>query len=235
MALFAISDLHLSLGGEKPMDIFGSEWADHHLKIKENWGKIVSDDDVVILGGDLCWAMKLEDAQQDFAFVHQLPGKKVLFKGNHDYWWQSYSKVVRALPESLYAVQNNYFAYENGIAICGTRGWTIPGEYSTELDGKIFKREKMRLELSLGQAQNDGYEKFIVTLHYPPFIRYEEDEGFAEIMKKYNVKICLYGHLHGADHQRAYTGEQEGISYYFISCDYLGFKPLRLDLVNIWG
>jgi predicted phosphohydrolase len=235
MALFAISDLHLSLGGEKPMDIFGSEWADHHLKIKENWGKIVSDDDVVILGGDLCWAMKLEDAQQDFAFVHQLPGKKVLFKGNHDYWWQSYSKVVRALPESLYAVQNNYFAYENGIAICGTRGWTIPGEYSTELDGKIFKREKMRLELSLGQAQNDGYEKFIVTLHYPPFIRYEEDEGFAKIMKKYNVKICLYGHLHGADHQRAYTGEKEGIKYYFISCDYLGFKPLRLDLVNIWG
>lgn len=235
MALFAISDLHLSLGGEKPMDIFGSEWADHHLKIKENWGKIVSDDDVVILGGDLCWAMKLEDAQQDFAFVHQLPGKKVLFKGNHDYWWQSYSKVVRALPESLYAVQNNYFAYENGIAICGTRGWTIPGEYSTELDGKIFKREKLRLELSLGQAQNDGYEKFIVTLHYPPFIRYEEDEGFAKIMKKYNVKICLYGHLHGADHQRAYTGEKEGIKYYFISCDYLGFKPLRLDLVNIWG
>jgi len=235
MALFAISDLHLSLGGEKPMDIFGSEWADHHLKIKENWGKIVSDDDVVILGGDLCWAMKLEDAQQDFAFVHQLPGKKVLFKGNHDYWWQSYSKVVRALPESLYAVQNNYFAYENGIAICGTRGWTIPGEHSTELDGKIFKREKLRLELSLGQAQNDGYEKFIVTLHYPPFIRYEEDEGFAKIMKKYNVKICLYGHLHGADHQRAYTGEKEGINYYFISCDYLGFKPLRLDLVNIWG
>jgi predicted phosphohydrolase len=180
MALFAISDLHLSLGGEKPMDIFGSEWADHHLKIKENWGKIVSDDDIVILGGDLCWAMKLEDAQQDFDFIHQLPGKKVLFKGNHDYWWQSYSKVVRALPEGIYAVQNNYFAYENGIAICGTRGWTIPGEHYTEQDGKIFKREKMRLELSLAKAQNDGYEKFIVTLHYPPFIRYEEDEGFAE-------------------------------------------------------
>ena len=152
MALFAISDLHLSLGGEKPMDIFGSEWADHHLKIKENWGKIVSDDDVVILGGDLCWAMKLEDAQQDFAFVHQLPGKKVLFKGNHDYWWQSYSKVVRALPEGIYAVQNNYFAFENGIAICGTRGWTIPGEHYTEQDVKIFKG-KDAPELSWSSAK----------------------------------------------------------------------------------
>lgn len=233
MALFAISDLHLSLGGEKPMDIFGGEWVDHHLKIKENWEKLVSDDDTVILGGDLCWAMKLEEAQQDFNFIHGLPGRKILFKGNHDYWWQSYSKVIKALPDSMFAVQNNYLAYDNGIALCGTRGWIVPGEYCLEQDEKIFRREKMRLEMSLAKAQGDGFKNFIVTLHYPPFIRYEEEEGFAVIMKRYNVKICLYGHLHGADHRRAFTGERDGINYFFISSDYLDFKPLRLDLKNI--
>ncbi|HHT47340.1 MAG TPA: serine/threonine protein phosphatase [Firmicutes bacterium] len=233
MALFAISDLHLSLGGEKPMDIFGGEWVDHHLKIKENWEKLVSDDDTVILGGDLCWAMKLEEAQQDFNFIHGLPGRKVLFKGNHDYWWQSYSKVIKALPGSMFAVQNNYLAYDDDIALCGTRGWIVPGEYCLEQDEKIFRREKMRLEMSLAKAQDDGFKKFIVTLHYPPFIRYEEEEGFAVIMKRYNVKICLYGHLHGADHRRAFIGERDGINYFFISSDYLNFKPLRLDLNNI--
>lgn len=234
MALFAISDLHLSLGGEKPMGVFGSEWVDHQVKIKENWEKLVNDGDTVILGGDFCWAKKLEDAKQDFNYIHELPGKKILFKGNHDYWWQSYSKVKNALPGSMYAVQNNYFAYERGIAICGTRGWSVPGgDYYSEQDKKIYRRELMRLELSLSKAQNDGYDKFVVTLHYPPFIHYEEEEGFAVIMKQYNVKICLYGHLHGADHQKAFIGTKDSISYYFISSDYLNFKPLLLDLKNI--
>jgi predicted phosphohydrolase len=229
--LFAISDLHLSLGGEKPMDIFGEQWEDHHLKIKNNWGNIVKENDTVILGGDLSWALKLEEAEEDFNFIHSLPGKKVLFKGNHDYWWQSYAKVNKALPESVYAVQNNYFLYEGRIALCGTRGWMAPGaENYGEQDEKIYRRELTRLELSLTQAQKDGCREFVVTLHYPPFTPQGKETGFIEIMREFGVKICLYGHLHGAEGQRVFQGEKDNIRYYFVSCDFLNFAPLFIDL-----
>jgi predicted phosphohydrolase len=229
--LWAISDLHLSLGGEKPMDIFGEQWEDHHLKIKENWQKSVENGDTVILGGDLSWALKLEEAGEDFNFIHGLPGRKVLFKGNHDYWWQSYAKVNKALPAGICAVQNNYFLYEGRIALCGTRGWTAPGgENYTSQDEKIYRRELMRLEMSLSRAQKDGYSDFIVTLHYPPFTLQGKETGFVDIMRQYNVKICLYGHLHGVDQQRVFQGERDRIMFYFISCDFLKFDPLLIDL-----
>ncbi len=235
MALFAISDLHLSLSGEKPMDIFGDSWEDHHLKLKHNWEGVVGDDDTVILGGDLSWAMKLEEAAADFQFVHALPGKKVIFKGNHDYWWQSLSKVKEALPASMIPVQNNYVSFNEDIALCGTRGWSFPaGQGCSEQDEKIYRRELIRLELSLETARKDGFSTFIVTLHYPPFApSLVGDTGFTEIMRRFGVKICLYGHLHGKDHSRAFTGMKDGIHYYFISSDYLKFSPLLLDLESL--
>lgn len=236
MPLFAISDLHLSLSGDKPMDIFGSSWEDHHLKLKENWKSTVRKDDTVILGGDLSWAMKLEEAAVDFQFVDALPGTKILFKGNHDYWWQSYSKVKAALPKSMIPVQNNYVPFDGKIALCGTRGWTFPGAGECpEEDEKIYKRELIRLELSLEAARRDGFSKFIVTLHYPPFSPSLNDTGFTKIMQRYGVKICIYGHLHGRDHEKAFTGVRDGINYYFASSDYLGFSPLLLDLKVMEG
>lgn len=229
MALFAISDLHLAHGVEKPMDIFGEQWEGHHLKIEENWNRVVGPHDTVILGGDLSWALKLGEAAKDFDFVDRLPGTKVLFKGNHDYWWQSYAKVKKALPGSIYAVQNNYFIYGDGIALCGTRGWTYPVGERDE-DKKIYRRELIRLELSLNEACRQGLRKFVVTLHYPPLTASGEESGFVAIMKNYNVKICIYGHLHGADHKKAFTGERDGIHYFFTSSDYLDFVPLEINL-----
>jgi predicted phosphohydrolase len=233
VALFAISDLHLSFGVEKPMDIFGKKWEGHHFKIKENWQKVVRSHDTVILGGDLSWALKLKEADRDFDFVDRLPGTKVLFKGNHDYWWQSYAKVKKALPKSIYAVQNNFFVYESDIALCGTRGWTFPEGNKAE-DKKIYRRELIRLELSLNEAYQQGLRKYVVTLHYPPITASGEESDFVEIMKKYGVKICIYGHLHGADHEKAFMGERDGIHYYFTSSDYLDFTPLGVNL-DVFG
>ncbi|MGI5823676.1 MAG: metallophosphoesterase [Dethiobacteria bacterium] len=227
--IYAISDLHLSLGGDKPMDIFGSVWEDHHLKLQENWANSVKDNDVVIIGGDISWAMRLEETREDFNFIHQLPGKKILFRGNHDYWWQSYSKVLQALPPSMLAVQNNYISYRGRMALCGTRGWTVPGgENYTEQDEKIYQRELIRLRLSLTAAQKDGFDEFIVTLHYPPLTSRGEDTGFTAIMQEFGARICLYGHLHGVDQQRVFQGEREGITYYFTAADFLNFNPLLI-------
>ena len=227
--LFAISDLHLSLGGEKPMDIFGFLWKDHHLKLQENWTRLVKADDVVILGGDLSWALKLEETRKDFNFIHQLPGEKVLFRGNHDYWWQSYRKVIKALPAGMHAVQNNYIPYRNHVALCGTRGWTVPGgENYTVQDEKIYRRELIRLRLSLTAAQKDGFENFVVTLHYPPFTPRGEDTGFTAIMREFKIRYCLYGHLHGVDQSGVFQGERDGIIYHFIAADFLKFNPLLI-------
>ncbi len=235
MKLFAISDLHLSFHREKPMDIFGPNWTDHHRKVENNWKKAVTDEDTVILGGDFSWALKLDEVVPDATFVDQLPGQKVLFKGNHDYWWQSYTKVKQVLPPSLFPVQNNYYPFDRdaGIALCGTRGWSMLKEDSTEHDRKIFNRELHRLELSLDSARQDGYEHLIVTLHYPPLAK---DQGggvvvseFVDLMTRYHVSTCLYGHLHGEDHQKAVTGMVRDVNFYFVSSDYLDFCPLEIE------
>lgn len=234
MRLFAISDLHLSLGTDKPMEVFGPRWEGYHEKIQEEWEKRVAEEDTVILGGDLSWALKLEETVQDFQFIHRLPGTKVLFKGNHDYWWNSLAKVKQVLPDSMIPVQNSYYPFHGSsepIALCGTRGWTIPGgEGFTSQDEKIYKRELGRLELSLERAAGEGYRRMLVTLHYPPFPPNGESSGFTELMHKYNVKVCLYGHLHGKDQAKAFTGERDGLHYYFIAADYLSFAPLQVDV-----
>ena len=230
MSLFAISDLHLSLGADKPMDIFGECWENHHLKLRENWNRVVGSDDTVILGGDLSWAMKLENAKADLDFIHALPGEKIIFRGNHDYWWKSYAKVQKKLPASIHAVQNNYYPLGD-MAVCGTRGWAAPfGDSCTEQDEKIFQRELLRLEMSLETARDDGFSRLLAVLHFPPFNVRLDDTGFVHIMRRFGVKICVYGHLHGADHQRAFQGMRDGIVYYFTASDYLDFTPLKLDL-----
>ena len=229
MSLFAISDLHLSLKGDKPMDVFGDRWEQHHLKLQKNWMEVVGDGDTVIIGGDISWALKLDEAVEDFQFIHALPGRKIFFKGNHDYWWQSYAKVKKALPRSICAVQNNYCSYENKIAICGTRGWNTPGSTNfSEQDERVYQRELIRLELSFSRAKKYGFEQSVAVLHYPPFGPDLEDSEFVSIMHKYNVKTCLYGHLHGEDHCRAFMGEKDGITYYFTASDYLEFRPLKI-------
>lgn len=239
MSLFAISDLHLALQVEKPMDVFGADWKNHHDKIAHHWRNTISENDTIVISGDISWAMKLAEAADDLNFIDALPGKKVMIKGNHDYWWESYTKIKKALPESIVALQNNHYPYDNdyGIAICGTRGWQVPSQSSAndyEHDQKIFRRELHRLELSLNSAWQAGYNHPVVALHYPPIINKKPEQQLMEIMQLYNVKICLYGHLHGKDHAFAYTGCKNGIRFFFTACDYLNFKPLKIDTTIIY-
>ncbi len=235
MPLFAISDLHLSFQVEKPMDIFGTNWRNHHKKIAHYWHKYVGPEDTVIIGGDISWGMKLEEAKADLKFLGELPGKKVIIKGNHDYWWESYSKVKKYLPTHITALQNNYYPFDPqmGIAICGTRGWQFPGQSKDsdiEHDKKIFNRELHRLELSLASAWKAGFTKPIVAVHFPPLKNGMPEPMILNLMQNYNVKICLYGHLHGKDHIYAFTGNMDEVYFYFTSSDYLNFIPKKIDL-----
>ena len=232
MSIYAISDLHLSFGDNKPMDIFGEAWENHAEKIKENWIKKVKEDDLVLLPGDFSWAMYLEDTYKDFEYLNALPGKKLLLKGNHDYWWTTLKKMRTYLEENNFKnidfIYNNSYLYDNKI-IVGTRGWQ---DNNNKDDKKLIKRENLRLELSI----QDGIKKYgeekeiIVCMHYPPFNKYEEKEmNFIQTMKKYNVTTCVYGHLHGENaHKEAKQGIIEGIDFKLVSCDYTNF-----NLVNI--
>ena len=233
MSIFVIGDLHLSFNNPKPMDIFGEKWSGHEEKVKDNWIKNVTDKDLVILPGDFSWEMRLADAKLDFEYLNNLPGKKLLLKGNHDYWWTTVTSMRRFLKEndftSIDFLYNNSYEYEDKI-ICGTRGWNI----AEEEDRKIIDRELLRLELSI----KDGIEKFgadkeiIVFMHYPPITKMkmlsEEEYEFVNLMKKYNVERCYYGHLHGESIQEAIEGNIEGIEFKLISADGLEFKLLKI-------
>lgn len=229
MALYAISDLHLALTTDKPMGIFGEHWINHHEKIKENWLSKIKEEDTVLIAGDISWSMDMEAGKIDLQWVHELPGKKILIKGNHDYWWSSISKL-NALYENMSFIQNNFFAYEN-IAICGTRGWICEGTEKkfTEHDKKIFEREKGRLKLSLEGAKKAGYEEIIVMLHYPPCPETLRDSDFMDIFKEYNVKTVIYGHLHNIDKKWVLNGERQGINYLLTSCDFIDFNPILIS------
>lgn len=227
MALYAISDFHLSFTTDKPMNVFGENWKDHHKKIKESWMKTVKKEDTVIIAGDISWSMDMEDGMEDLNWISELPGKKVFVKGNHDYWWTSISKLNN-LYKDMKFIQNNYFGYEE-YALCGTRGWICPGgDNFTEHDNKVYKRELIRLKLSLESALKDGYKKFIIILHYPPFNGAIVDNGFLEIFKEYNVENIVFGHLHGMPKDNPFNGEIEGIKYILTSCDYLDFKLIKI-------
>ena len=195
MELNGICELHLSYGTEKPMDIFGQEWVDHHIKIKENWENIVNDEDTVLISGDISWGLRLENAIEDLKWIDSLPGRKICIKGNHDYWWQSLKKIREEFPHMLF-LQNNHFVY-NDYAICGARGWSIPSDnvYQQE-DEKLYKREAIRLEMSLKEAKKAGFEKIIVLMHYPPTWSEKEENLYTQLFDLYNVETIIYAHLH---------------------------------------
>lgn len=230
MKIFAISDLHLSGNCDKPMDIFGGNWENYQEKIIENWKNLVSDDDLVLIAGDISWAMKIEEAVVDLEWIDKLPGKKVIIKGNHEYWWKSISAVREILPSSVMAIQNDAIKIGNYI-ICGTRGWVVP-EKNKELvdeDLKIYKREVERLKLTLKAATNlkeDG-DKIIAMIHFPPRNSDKEDSEFSKLFEEFKVDIVVFGHLHGYS-VCDLISENNGVKYYFTSCDHINNKPVLI-------
>lgn len=227
MALYAISDLHLAFTTDKPMDIFGEKWLKHDEKIKENWIKKITDDDMVLIAGDISWSMRSDESKVDLDWIDALPGKKIISKGNHDYWWGGISKLNK-MYENTKFLQNNFYTYED-YAICGSRGWILEGsDRFTEKDKKIFDRELIRLRLSLDKAKEAGYENRIVMIHYPPMNEKRESSAFTDLFKEYGVKKVIYGHLHGPSLANVLNEEYEGIEYLMTSCDFLNFDPKRI-------
>ena len=223
MALFAISDLHLALSKDKPMDVFGEKWYKHDENIKNNWLKNISKEDTVLIAGDISWSMNMEEGIKEINWIHQLPGEKILIKGNHDYWWNSITKLNK-MHEDMHFIQNNFFAYKD-IAICGTRGWLCPySENFTEKDQKVYQRELIRLRLSLETAKKAGYSRIISMIHYPPTNDKNIETGFTEIFNEFNVEKVIYGHLH-SNFQSKIANEK----YILTSCDYIDFEPIKLE------
>ena len=232
MSVFAISDLHLSLSIDKPMDVFGDRWKNYMEKMEREWRNTVGENDYVIIPGDISWATYLEQSAADFEFIESLPGRKVISKGNHDYWWTTMNKLNAFLKDnnlsSISFMHNNSFKLGRYL-ICGTRGWTVPGDDDCrDEDVKIYKRELQRLENSLKHACRTDGEILVAALHYPPFNSRWEPSGFVDIMKDYRVDVCLYGHLHAESINNAVEGKIEGIDFKLVSADHLDFKPLRL-------
>lgn len=225
MAVFAISDLHLP-AREKPMDIFGPHWENHFERIAEDWQERVKAEDTVLLPGDLTWAMRLEDALEDLQRISALPGKKLLLRGNHDYWWSSIGRVRRVLDEHTFALQNDSLLID-GRLYAGSRGWTIPSEGAQSDDVRIYERERMRLEMSLKHARSrDENLPITVMMHYPPLS--DEAVGFSDILENYGVTDCVYGHLHGVGLYGAVRGLRGKVRYHQVSCDGLNFKMYLL-------
>jgi hypothetical protein len=225
VALFALSDLHLPLGNYKPMDVFGSNWNNYVERIREGWTNTVGNDDVVIVNGDFCWATYLDDAVPDFKFLASLPGVKLLSKGNHDYWWETAKKMNEFLEknsfENIYFIHNSSYMYE-GYAICASRGWICPGDRDyTAADEKMYKRELGRLKMSLEAGLAKKPKGLIAALHYPP------GEGFDEILDSFDVKECVYGHLHG---KSAFDHKPKKENYHLVSADFLQFTPMKINI-----
>lgn len=228
MSLYAIGDLHLSFGVDKPMDVFGKAWVGYIDKLREGLS-VIQPEDTTVLVGDLSWGMDLKQSAPDFAFINAIPGRKLIIKGNHDYWWTTATKFNRFCLENGYenmaVLNNNCFFYED-VALCGTRGWFFEEEQQGTHDEKVFLRELGRLETSL-KAAGEAKEK-ICFLHYPPLYRGYRCEPILELLKAYGVSICIYGHLHSDSHKLAITGRQEGITFHLASADYVNFKPILL-------
>lgn len=227
MALYAIGDLHLSLSAEKPMDVFGGNWVGYMDKLTAGIQKITENDTTVLLG-DLSWALSMDDAKKDFAWINSIPGKKIILKGNHDYWWSTVAKFNRFCQDNGFTNQfilnNNHYVYED-CAICGTRGWFFEEDRSGEHDEKIFKRELLRLEASLKSA---GDLRKMVFLHYPPIYKGYRCDEILQLLSLYGVSHCYYGHLHGASHGLAVEGLWGGIEFRLVSADKLNFDPFKV-------
>lgn len=229
MKIFAIGDLHLSHNTEKPMDIFGAHWQNHIQKIKMNWEAHITHEDVVLVLGDISWAMRLIEAKQDLDWLDHLPGKKICIRGNHDYWWDRPKKLEQAYP-NMFFLQNT--AYTLGhITLCGTRGWICPNTtHFTLEDERLFNRELQRLTLSLDTAMKQGATEIWVMLHYPPTFGEEKASPLTSLLEKYPVTRVIYGHLHDElSWNLAIQGSYNGILYQLAAADYLQFSPLLLS------
>lgn len=225
MKLFAIADTHLS--GQpptKPMDVFGVHWHNHWEKIKADWLCHVSSEDTVLLAGDISWAMKLSEAMIDLNAIIELPGRKIIVRGNHDYWWQTLGKMNKAVDNKLTFLQNT-FAAVGSYAVCGSRGWLCPGDRSfTSDDEAIYQRELLRVRASLDAARTAGFEQLILMLHYPPVNDKHEPSGFTELFAEYGVAMCLFGHLHSESAATAPSGIINGTACQLVACDALDFR-----------
>ena len=224
MALYAIGDLHLCLGAPKPMDIFGGAWLGYMDKLKEGMS-VITEEDTTVLLGDLSWALDLESAAQDFAWINEIPGRKIILKGNHDYWWSTVAKFTKFCEANgfhdMHLLNNNHFEYGDW-AICGTRGWFFEEDRHGAHDEKVFKRELCRLEASLKSA---GEKPKMVFLHYPPRYKGYECREILELLQKYGVRRCYYGHLHGGSHKLAMEGLWDNVEFRLVAADYINFKP----------
>ncbi len=232
MSLYAIGDLHLPGGEDKSMSVFGPQWEDHMGRISAAWREMIAPEDTVLIPGDISWAMKMEDALPDLRTIAALPGKKVLIRGNHDYWWNSVSRIRAALEPGMYVLQHDA-ADMGDFVVCGTRGWMIPTG-DTPLDPeneKIYRREGARLTLALDAAERIAEGRpIVVMIHYPPLYETERSSEFTRQMEERGVALCVYGHLHGTGIRAGFNGTHNGVMYRLTSCDSLGFRPLRLEL-----
>jgi len=227
MGLYAIGDLHLSFGNDKPMDVFGDNWKNHAEKIKKGFEGI-TDDDTVVLMGDLSWGMDFDSAREDLLFIDRLPGKKIILKGNHDYWWNTVTKMEKFFEEqgirSIKILFNNSFPFGK-YAICGTRGWFFEEETGTEHDKKVMLREIGRLRRSLESA---GDAEKLVFLHYPPIFQKYECPEILELLSEFRVSLCCYGHIHGKGRRAAFNGMRGFTQFHLLSADNIDFTPIRL-------
>ena len=232
MKIYAISDLHMSTNTNKPMDVFGGNWINYLDKIFNDWDKKVSDDDIVLVGGDISWAMNIEDAAIDLSIIGKLKGKKIFIKGNHDYWWSGIGKVRDIMPYNCFALQNDAIAIEN-VVVCGSRLWSVPGTPDfSENDKKLFLREVERLKLSLQAAKKllKTDDKLIALVHFPPFTAKREDNIYTKLFDEYGVDAVVYGHLHGKNVRADKTVVKNGIKYYLTSCDQVDNKLTEIEL-----
>lgn len=227
MALYAIGDLHLCLGAPKPMDVFGGAWVGYMDKLRQGMS-VIQPEDTTVLMGDLSWALDLESAKADFQWIDSIPGRKIILKGNHDYWWSTAAKFQKFCLENgfsqMHILNNNFFEYE-GFAICGTRGWYYEESRGTAHDEKVFKRELLRLEASLKAA---GELPKLVFLHYPPRNKGYECPEILELLQRYQVRRCFYAHLHGYSHKLALEGTWDGVEYALLAADFINFLPQRI-------
>lgn len=226
--IWGIADLHFDHTKDKAMDIFGENWVDHENKIIKDWNSKVSDGDVVLVAGDISWALKLEDSIEDLKKIDELPGDKFFIKGNHDYWWTTVTNLNK-LYDNMKFLQTNFYEYGE-YAICGGRGWICPNDFKfDDNDEKIYKREENRIRLSLQAAKKKGYSKFIVITHYPPTNDKLEESLFTNLYEEYGVEKVIYGHLHGKESfKMGLKGVRNGVEYILASCDYTDFNLIKI-------
>lgn len=229
MSIYAISDLHLSFNTNKPMNVFG--WTNYEDKIKEDWINKITDKDLVLLPGDLSWEMKLENTYKDFEYINKLPGKKILLKGNHDYWWNTMSKMEEYLKKmnfnNIHFLYNNSYEFEN-VIITGTRGWSLTEDDNENKKIRLREAERLKRSIEDGITKYGADKEIIVCMHYPPLNKNYTSTEFTEILEKYKVTKCIYGHLHGKAQEEGIIGKRNNIEYIMASCDYTNFKLIKI-------